>query len=96
MVTGYLLGWRPSGPRGPLRNAFYRGIVDGTCLVVALPPSAHERVSALDRRVADLDLEFVDAAVVTLAELHAVPRIATADRPDFEPVARDLGLELVP
>ena len=77
------------------RQAFYQGIVEGAYLVVDLPPAAYPRVAELDRTFADLELGFVDAALAVLAETLEVPRIATTDRRDFEPVARRLGFELV-
>lgn len=75
---------------------FHDGIVSGAYLVADLPPAAYARVAELDRHYADLDLGFVDAAVVAISEALEVPRIATADRRDFEPLASILGLELVP
>lgn len=80
----------------PARGAFYDGIVDGAYLVVDLPQAAYARVAEIDRSHADLDLGFVDAAVVAIAEALEVARIATTDRRDFEPLARHLGLTLLP
>lgn len=54
------------------------------------------RIAEIDARFADLDLGFTDAAIVALAESLGVPRVATADRRRFEPLARAFGLELVP
>ena len=78
------------------REAFLDGIVEGAYLVVDLPAAAYARAAELDRRFADLDLGFVDAALVALAELHELTRLATTDRRDLEPVARAMELELVP
>ena len=50
----------------------------------------------MNRRFDGLDLGFVDAAVVALAETLGLTRIATADRRHFEPLARALSLELLP
>lgn len=78
------------------RAVLYQGILDGAFLVVDLPPSAYARVAELDRRFADLELGFVDAAILAIAESVGVPRIATTDRRDFEPLASELGLTLLP
>lgn len=78
------------------RRVFYQGIVEGDYLTVDLPQDAYQRVAEIDQAFDDLDLGFVDAAVVALAESLDVPRIATTDRRDFEPVARSLGLQLLP
>ena len=48
------------------------------------------------RQFSDLDLGFVDAAVIATAEALGLTRIATTDRRHFEPVARAVGLLLVP
>lgn len=89
----HLLGQR-LGSRG--RLTFYAGIVDGYYLVADLPREAYRRVVDLNRRFAELELGFVDAAVVTLAETLGLSRIATADRRHFEPLAAALSLQLVP
>ena len=80
----------------PAREMLYEGIVGDAYLVVDLPAAGYARVAELNRQFADLELGFVDAAVVTIAEALEVPRIATTDRRHFEPLARDLGLELLP
>lgn len=89
----HLLGHR-LGARG--RQVFYSGIVEGYYLVVDLPQDAYARVAELNRQFADLDLGFVDAAVVAVAEALGLSRIATADRRHFEPLARALSLDLLP
>lgn len=89
----HLLGHR-LGRRA--RELLYEGILGGAYVVVDLPPAAYARAFELDRRFADLELGFVDAAVVALAESLAVPRIATTDRRDFEPLTRHLDLKLLP
>ncbi len=89
----HLLGGR-LGRRA--RQVFYQGILEGAYLIVELPQTAYSRVAELDREFEDLDLGFVDAALAALAESLGVPRIATADRRDLEPLARRLGLELLP
>jgi predicted nucleic acid-binding protein len=89
----YLLGRRLGAAS---RRAFYRGITEGHYMVADLPRQAYPRLAAIDEQFAELDLGFVDAAIVALAEAMKVPRIATADRRHFEPLARRLSLELLP
>jgi uncharacterized protein len=89
----YLLGHR-LGARG--RLTFYAGIVEGYYLVADVPRSGYSRVAALNQQFADLELGFVDAALVALAESLGLTRIATTDRRHFEPLARALSLELLP
>lgn len=78
------------------RAAFYRGLVEGHYFVADLPRELYPRVAELDARFAELELGFVDAAVVAIAEALGLPRIATTDRRDFGPLARALSLEIVP
>jgi predicted nucleic acid-binding protein len=78
------------------RLLFYEGLLDGHYFPVDLPRDRYTRVRELNRQFADLELGFVDAAVVALAEALELPRIATADRRHFEPMAAKLGLELLP
>ncbi len=78
------------------RQTFYRGLIDGDYDVVELPPEQFARVAEIDRQFASLDLGFVDAAIVALAERTTVRRIATTDRRHFEPLAATLRLELIP
>jgi predicted nucleic acid-binding protein len=52
-------------------------------LVVDLDEEDYRRVRAHQRRYADLPLEFVDAAVVAIAERLEQTRIATLDRRHF-------------
>lgn len=78
------------------REAFSEGILAGDYLVVEVPANRYARVFEIDRRFADLDLGFADAAVVAIAEALDLPRIATTDRRDFEPLAAPLGLTLLP
>jgi predicted nucleic acid-binding protein len=78
------------------RFAFYEGLAEGHYFVADLPRSAYTRVADLNRQFADLELGFVDAAIVAIAESLRLPRIATTDRRDFEPLARVLSLELLP
>ena len=78
------------------RLTFYAGIVEGDYLVVDLPKDAYARVVELNRRFDDLDLGFVDGAIVALAETLGLSRVATTDRRHFDPLAAALSLELVP
>jgi predicted nucleic acid-binding protein len=89
----HLLGVR-LGPQA--RHVFYRGLIEASFLVVDLPQDRVARVVEIDRQFADLELGYVDAAVVALAESLGVTRIATTDRRHFDPVARAFGLELLP
>ncbi|HSL22653.1 MAG TPA: PIN domain-containing protein [Vicinamibacterales bacterium] len=89
----HLLG-RRLGARS--RLTFYDGMAGGYYLVVDLPREAYSRVAELNRRFADLELGFVDAAVAALAETLGLPRIATTDRRHFGPVAAALSLTLLP
>ena len=89
----YLLGHR-LGVRS--RRAFYQGITEGHYFVADVPRQAYARIAAIDEQFADLNLGFVDAAIAALAESLKIPRIATADRRHFEPVAARLSLELLP
>ena len=75
---------------------FYGGIVDGYYLVADLPRAAYSRIADLNRQFEDLDLGFVDAAIIALAEELGVKRVATTDRRHFEPVGRALAIELLP
>lgn len=54
------------------------------------------RIEELNRKFADLEIGFVDAAVVAIAEALGLPRIATTDRSHFGPMAASLSLELLP
>lgn len=78
------------------RELFYRGLVEASYLLVELPQERIARVAEIDRRFAELDLGFVDAAIVALAESLGIARVATTDRRHFEPLARAFRLELLP
>ena len=77
------------------REAFQRGLAEGHFLPVDLPRDGYARVLELNGSFSDLDLGFVDAAVVAIAEAIGVRRIATTDLRDFGPLAAALDLELV-
>ena len=89
----HLLGQR-LGQKSQL--TFYAGIVDGYYLIADLPRQAYSRVADLNRRFDDVNLGFVDAAIVALAETLGLTRIATTDRRHFGPLAAALSLELLP
>jgi uncharacterized protein len=89
----HLLG-RRLGPKS--RLTFYAGIVEGYYLVADLPKDAYARVADLNRRFDEMDLGFVDAAIIALAETLGLSRIATTDRRHFEPLAATLSLEILP
>lgn len=78
------------------RKALYQDIVEGVYLVDDLPRAGYRRVLELNDQFDDLELGFVDAAVMATAEASGVMRIATTDRRDFGPVSASLGFELCP
>ena len=78
------------------RQVFYSGIVEGYYLVAELPRDGYVRVADLNRRFEELELGFVVAAIVAIAEGLDLKRVATADRRRFDPLSRALSLELVP
>jgi predicted nucleic acid-binding protein len=78
------------------RHVFYQGLLDGDYDVADLPQDHYARVVELDRQFADLEIGFVDAAVVVLAELTGIRRIATSDRRHFERLAAAMSFELIP
>jgi len=64
--------------------------------VADLSRGGYERVVELNEQFSDLDLGFVDAAVVAVAETLQLLRIATTDRRHFEALQEPLGLEILP
>jgi predicted nucleic acid-binding protein len=78
------------------RRVFYRGLAEGGYHVVDVPSDGYARVAEIDRQFSDLDLGFVDAAVLVIAERGGLRRLATTDRRHFEPLAAAFGLELLP
>ena len=78
------------------RFAFYRGLSEGYYFVADLPRERYARVIELNRQFSELELGFVDAAVVAIAEALGLSRVATTDRRDFDPMSRALSLELLP
>jgi predicted nucleic acid-binding protein len=89
----HLLG-RRLGPKS--RLTFYAGIVEGYYLVADLPKDGYARVAELNRRYGDIDLGFVDASIIAMAETLGLSRIATTDRRRFAPLAETLSLEILP
>lgn len=78
------------------RLTFYAGLAEGYYLVVDLPRESYARVADLNRRYDELDLGFVDAAVIAISETLGVRRIATTDRRHFDPLAAAFSLQLLP
>jgi predicted nucleic acid-binding protein len=78
------------------RMVFYDGLVGGHYYIADLPRHAYRRVVDIHRQFSDLDLGFVDAAVVAIAIGMGIPRVATSDRRHFAPLAKGFGLELLP
>lgn len=89
----YLL-WRRVGAAA--RARLYQGLAGGHYFVADLPRDAYARVAELNLRYAELELGFVDAAVLALAEHLELGRIATTDRRHFGAVAAEIPLEIVP
>ena len=68
---------------GPVAaRALLRSVADGEVGVACLTPGLLRRAVAIDARFADLDLGFVDAAVMAVAEREGLP-ILTFDFEDF-------------
>jgi len=78
------------------RFALYQGLSGGHYFVADLPKDKYGRIEDLNRQFADLSLGFVDAAVVVISEILGLPRIATTDRRDFNPLAAAFALVLLP
>lgn len=75
-------------------DAFLMNLESGE-LSVEHDPARLARVRELAQRYSDLPLGFSDAAVVACAEEHG-GRVLTLDRRDFDVVAREGRLELLP
>jgi predicted nucleic acid-binding protein len=78
------------------RLAFYAGIDGGHYFVADLPRQAYPRIADINQQFEDLDLGFVDAAVVVLAGILKVSRVATTDRRHFAALAARFAFALVP
>jgi len=77
-------------------RVLYQGLAEGHYFVADLPRDRYARVLEIDRQFADLELGFVDAAVVAIAENLGLRRIATVDRRDFGAIQSALDLVLLP
>ncbi len=89
----HLLGERLGGEA---RRVFCRGLAEGAYLVRDLAGEGYRRVLEIDRQFADLEIGFVDAAIVAIAEGLDLRRLATTDRRHFELLAAAFRLELRP
>lgn len=75
---------------------FYQALLERHYILVGLPPEGYLRVYELNRKYRNLELGFVDAAVLATAEILGLGRIATTDRRDFEFVRASIPIELLP
>jgi uncharacterized protein len=89
----YLLGKRLGAEA---QAVFYQGLVNGSFFVADLQPPQYARVLELHQTYLSMQLGFVDAAVLALAEHLQLGRIATTDRRHFGAVEVSLPLELLP
>lgn len=82
----------------PAMTAFLHDVEAGAIRVVDLAAGDYRRVSELLERYADLDLGFVDAAVVAVLERLGERKLATLDRRHFATVRPKHGgaLDLLP
>ncbi|HVR44643.1 MAG TPA: PIN domain-containing protein [Thermoanaerobaculia bacterium] len=78
------------------RLSFYRGLAESHYFVADLPREGYARVLEINEQFNDLDLGFVDAAVLAIAESLDLMRIATTDRRDFDPLAARIPFEILP
>jgi predicted nucleic acid-binding protein len=78
------------------RRTFYLGLAKGSYFVADLPREGYQRVLELNDEFADLNLGFVDAAVIAVAEALELRRIGTTDHRHFGPLRKPLRLELFP
>lgn len=91
----WLLG-RRVGPAA--EAAFLAGLAGGDPRIEELTAADYKRASRLVERYADMDLGFVDASVVAVAERLAIDTVATLNHRDFRvvrPAHRD-AFTLVP
>jgi uncharacterized protein len=64
---------------------FLRGLASAKRYeIVHLVPEDHIRISQILEKYADIDLDFVDAAITAIAERLNVTRILTLDQRDFQ------------
>ena len=78
------------------RVAFFEDVTAGVYHIENIPTSLYLRIQELDLQYSQLDLGFVDASVIALAESLNCKRIATLDHRHFAAVARELNFELLP
>lgn len=89
----YLLGERLGGEA---QAVFYEGLINGAFTIIDLPLQSYARILELNQKYRNIRLGFVDAAVLALAEILNLGRIATTDRRHFGAVRLSLPLELLP
>lgn len=89
----HLLGVRLGGEA---QRIFYRGLIEGFYFVADLQREGYERVLEINNQFLELELGFVDAAIVVIAEALDLRRIATTDRRDFGALQASMSLELLP
>jgi hypothetical protein len=89
----YLLGKRLGAEA---QAVFFQGLVNGSFFVADLQLEQYARILELHRRYSGLQLGFVDAAVLAIAEHLRLGRIATTDRRHFGAVEISVPLELLP
>lgn len=78
------------------RHSFYQGLVNNDYFVADLPHEGYARVLEINEQFGDLELGFVDAAVIAIAESLELMRIATTDRRDFVAVTSRIPIEILP
>ncbi|HXV59718.1 MAG TPA: PIN domain-containing protein [Vicinamibacteria bacterium] len=78
------------------RRTFYLGLINSSYFISDVPPEGYQRILDLNDHFNELELGFVDASVVTIAEALGLRRIATTDRRHFEPLRKPFRLELLP
>jgi uncharacterized protein len=89
----YLLGKRLGRMA---RMAFLEDLIGGVFEVIQISLDLYSSIQHLENRYADLDLGFVDASIITLANSLGCSQIATLDHRHFVPVAREMQFELLP
>jgi hypothetical protein len=67
----------------PTLVGFLRGVAKGELKLVALTPADVERAADILEQYADAHVDFVDCAIVALAERLNITRILTIDRRHF-------------
>ena len=89
----YLLGERLGSEA---QAVFYEGLINGAFTITDLPQQSYARILELNQKYRNIRLGFVDAAVLALAEILNLGRVATTDRRHFGAVKLALPLELLP